>query len=491
MEKNIWLLNNNKNELIDSQNKINADGSMRTICFLKYESVEAAVKRQDYDESRRPSLIILDYDTEVDEDFKTMTYLQNLSAYAGIPLIFMVNSKSSDIDEICYEKGATIVLLKPFTRSAVLRIERTAWQYEKTRNYENLLHKQTNELVIAKKIKRLNEQLESRNELLHKIFDKYFSDEVVEVILNNPQGSAIGGEKREITVLMADIRGFTSISEDLPADSVTDIINNFLKTMTDIIFSYHGSVIEFIGDAILAVFGAPFNIEAPEENAIAAAISMQNAMVDVNKYNISRYYPQIEMGIGISSGEVFVGNIGSDRMMRYNVIGRAVNLCSRIESFSIGGQILVSDYTISRVGCKINYTDTFSIFAKGINSNIVIYAVNGINGKYECNLMVKNPSDIVKLKNPVRVKIYVLQNKKVEDIAYDGYLEYLSTDRGYFRINDNKYMDIFTNIMINCNDESKFKNLYGKIIEKKDNLLTIKFAYISKDFEIFQKNELE
>lgn len=181
-------------------------------------------------------------------------------------------------------------------------MEKAAWQHEMTRNYEKLLQKQAAELATAKEIKRLNEQLAARNELLHQVFGKYFSDEVVQVILEHPEGAAIGGQKRYLTVMMADLRGFTSLSDRLPAEIVIEMINHFLGEMTEVIQRYRGTVIEFIGDAILAVFGAPLASECPQADAVAAAVCMQNKMRDVNAFNQEKDIPQLKWGLAFMQG---------------------------------------------------------------------------------------------------------------------------------------------------------------------------------------------
>lgn len=377
MEKNIWIINSNKKELVETQGIINSGGTFRTIAMLSYKAVENAVLRSDM--SLRPSTIIFDYNTEKECEFKSLEIIQGQSAYAGVPVIFIVNERDTETDEECYKRGAVIVISKPLNNSSMMRIKRMASQYEKGRNYEIILQRQTSELSMARQIKMLNEQLEKRNEILHQVFGRYFSSEITDVILENPEGASIGGEKKIVTVMMADLRSFTPIAEMLAADELTDMINFFLGRMTEIIFKWSGSVIEFIGDAILAVFGAPIELEYSEYNAVKAALEMQKAMQDVNIYNNEKGYPTLKMGIGINKGEVFIGNIGSDRMMRYNVMGNTVNLASRIETVSAGGQILISKESIEELinskDTDINIKNEMVIDVKGISKKITVYEI--------------------------------------------------------------------------------------------------------------------
>ena len=178
-----------------------------------------------------------------------------------------------------------------------------------------MLQKQISELQSAKQIRQLNQRLQARNELLYQIFGRYFSDQVVDVILESSEGGNIGGEKKEVTVLMTDLRGFTSLAEKLSSEAVTDLLNFYFGKMSQIINSYHGTIIEFLGDAVLAVFGAPVPSEKQSKEAVAAAITMQNAMGQTNAYCEEKGYPPLEMGIGIHRGEAFVGNVGTNTVI--------------------------------------------------------------------------------------------------------------------------------------------------------------------------------
>ena len=129
----------------------------------------------------------------------------------------------------------------------------------------------------------------------------------------------MGGEKRKLTMMMTDLRGFTSLSERLPADRVVKLLNRYLATMVPIIKQYQGTIDEFIGDAIFVLFGAPVWHEDDAERAVACAVAMQIAMEEVNKENRKEDLPEVEMGIGIHTGQVVLGNIGSPERMKYGV----------------------------------------------------------------------------------------------------------------------------------------------------------------------------
>ena len=181
MEKIIWVIGSNRKEMIEAQRQINSTGSMRAFCMLSFEAVEKAVDKavasqsaQNRSQISTPSLIVLDYDMAKDNDFELLLFMKNQQVLAGVPLFFMMNNRSEALDEECYVRGAMVVLTKPFTKVAILRIERTAWQHEVTKNYEKMLQKQAGDLQSAREIVRLNKQLETRNELLYQIFGRYF-----------------------------------------------------------------------------------------------------------------------------------------------------------------------------------------------------------------------------------------------------------------------------------------------------------------------------
>lgn len=181
---------------------------------------------------------------------------------------------------------------------------------------------------------------------------------------------------------MADIRGFTSLSSRLDPEDVLTLVNNFLAGMTEVIIGYGGTIDEFIGDAILVLFGAPRAMENHAERAVACAIEMQSAMASVNELNVQAGLPSVETGIGINTGEVVIGNIGSETRSKYGVVGHHVNFTSRIESYAQGGQILVSERT--QQSCKgiLEYNLAMTVEPKGIDGEVNLFEVLAIRGDY-------------------------------------------------------------------------------------------------------------
>ena len=221
-------------------------------------------------------------------------------------------------------------------------------------------------------------QLEKRNEFIRDVFGRYVTDEIVANLLESPEGLKVGGETRKVTILLSDLRGFTPLSEALPPEKVVSLINSYLSAMTDVIMDHGGTIDEFLGDGILVIFGAPILRPDDALRAVGCAVEMQSALKAVNRQNRERGLPEIAMGIGINTGEVVVGNIGSERRAKYGVVGSAVNLAARIESCTSGGQILISDTTLRDADSAVQVSQSMQIHPKGFTEMITVHEVCGL-----------------------------------------------------------------------------------------------------------------
>jgi adenylate cyclase len=190
--------------------------------------------------------------------------------------------------------------------------------------------------------------------------------------------------------------------------------------MTDIIFKYGGTIDEFIGDAILALYGAPVKREDDALRAVACAVEMQCAMAEVNQYLRNQGFPEVEMGIALNTGEVIVGNIGSERRTKYGVVGTNVNLTARIESYTVGGQVYISGETLRDAGeDKVDVGSSILVHAKGIAEPITAYEVRGVGGDYQ----LKTPElreFLLDLPEPLEVAFSVLEGKHISDEMQEG-----------------------------------------------------------------------
>ncbi len=269
---------------------------------------------------------------------------------------------------------------------------------------------------------RMNDMISGLRERdrIRSTFGRYMSDDVAKAILESPDGAQIGGEKRDVTIVMTDLRGFTAMGERLEAEDVVTILNIYLETMTDIIIQYKGTIVAFMGDAILIIFGAPIAREDDAPRAVACAVEMQAAMQTVNERCRAKGFPAIRQGIGINTGKVVVGNIGSEKQMKYDCIGRNVNLASRIESYTVGGQILISESTQRACPDILRIDGQTEVFPKGFQEPIKIYDVGGVGGAYNVYLPPRRKGGPPKLEHPIAIEFNIFKGKETGAEVHTG-----------------------------------------------------------------------
>ncbi len=217
-----------------------------------------------------------------------------------------------------------------------------------------------------------------QRDFLRDTFGRYVSPGVAQALLDSPEGLRLGGEMREVTILMSDLRGYTQLTGSVDPTVVVQVLNGYLGRMTDVILDHGGTIDEFVGDAIFAIFGAPVSQADHAERAAACALAMQDAMVEVNRVNRARGLPQIAMGIGLNTGEAVVGNIGSEKRAKYGVVGSTVNLAARIQGCTAGGQVFVSTDTHARIRDAADVGPPLSVELKGFPEPIVVYELHAL-----------------------------------------------------------------------------------------------------------------
>ncbi len=274
----------------------------------------------------------------------------------------------------------------------------------------------------TQQIQRLAEDLRSSERFVRGLFGRYLSDEVVSDLLASPEGPRLGGEERRVTLLMSDLRGFTLLTEELPAEQVLQLLNSYLATMADVILSHHGTIDEFVGDAILAIFGAPLARPDDARRAVACAVEMQSAILRLNRKNEAEGLPPLDMGIAVHTGEVIVGNIGSERRTKYGVVGSAVNHAGRIESFTIGGQILISEATRAAAGGGLRVGARLVVDAKGTREPLVVYELRAVGAAS----VPDAPEEMVTLPETIDAVCYFVTGKTVQAGGFSARLLELS-----------------------------------------------------------------
>ena len=307
-------------------------------------------------------LILLDLILpEMDGD-ELLQQLKQNDALRAIPVIVVSGNKDTERVIRCIEAGAEDYLFKPFN-PALLQARISAGVERKLWHDKEKLYRQ---------------ELERNQTFIRKVFGRYLSEEIVATLLEDPDGLDMGGTQRKVSVLMADIRGFTTIAEQLSPQRVVRLLNNYLGTMSEIIMKYNGTVDEFIGDAILAIFGAPITRENDTDRAISCAIEMQAAISEINQRNRAENLPEITIGISINTGLVVAGNIGSEKRTKYGVVGHTVNQTARIEEHCGPDSILISEATLNDSKATLQLGETKTITAKGILKAIKIFELHGI-----------------------------------------------------------------------------------------------------------------
>jgi len=210
-----------------------------------------------------------------------------------------------------------------------------------------------------------------------KLFSRYVSKDVYDQLVANPSLAALGGARRHMTVLFSDIRGFTTMSEQGSPEDVVSQLNELFTRMVGVVFAHRGTVDKFVGDMIMALYGAPLDDEEHAEHAVQTALAMLTTLHELNREWASQGKPQLGIGIGINTGEMIAGNVGSDRIMSYTVIGDAVNLGARLESLNkdYGTRIIISEATRERLKGRYDIHPLGDVVVKGKSQPVAIFEV--------------------------------------------------------------------------------------------------------------------
>ena len=348
-------------------------------------------------------VVLLDLVMPVLDGFEVLRTMKEDERLRTLPVIVVSGLEEMESVVRCIEMGAADFLAKPFD-PVLLR----------ARLKSSLAAKRFQDVVDAHvaEIEALAEQLKLRNRFIQETFGRYLSDAVVAGILESPDGLRLGGEKRTVTMLMSDLRGFSSIAERLAPEQVVRLINNYLGTMADVILAWDGTIDEFIGDSVLGFFGAPVSREDDARRAVACALDMQKGMERVNDRNLDEGLPAVEMGIAVHTGDVVVGNIGSEKRAKYGAVGSHVNLTARIESYTCGGQVLISERTLRSAGPGIVTGGSLSVRAKGFPEPVRVHDLLGLEEVPALRLEPRTET-LWPVDPPLRAVFTVLEGKRV------------------------------------------------------------------------------
>ena len=229
--------------------------------------------------------------------------------------------------------------------------------------------------AIAVENARAHERL-AREEVARANYSRFLPEYVVKQMLENPDSFKLGGVSQTITILFADIRGFTRISEHAPPEKIVSLLNRYFSAMTDIIFAHGGTLDKYLGDGLMALFGAPTTTPDDASNALNAAVAMQRRLLGINRELREEGFQEIGVGMGLHTGEVIVGYIGSDRRSEYTAIGDTVNTSSRLESNARGGEILISDATAKAAHSRYKLKPREPIMVKNRQQPVMLWEVD-------------------------------------------------------------------------------------------------------------------
>lgn len=231
----------------------------------------------------------------------------------------------------------------------------------------------------------------AQQSLQRSALERFLSPEVVEMVVANPD-IRLGGVNQEVTVMFADIRGFTTMSETMEPSRVVEILNEYFTRVTDVIFDNGGTLDKYIGDAVMAVFGAPISKGNDAAAAVNSAMQIQRLLIELNRDAAARKWPELRVGIGINTGNAIAGNIGSPRRLDYTVVGDAVNTAQRLMTNAAGGQILISESTarkLGKTGKTIDLERLPELKVKGRSEAVPVFRVNWVEESAETVVLPK------------------------------------------------------------------------------------------------------
>jgi adenylate cyclase len=331
-----------------------------------------------------------------------------------------------------------------------------------------------------KEIQILDEAMK-RMKVSLKSFTRFAPEEIVREVVAEGKEAILGGEKREVTLLFCDLRGFTMLSEKKRPVEIVSLLNNHFDAMVRLISKYRGFVIDFQGDSVFAAFGALALDPDHAEHGVRCAIEMQLERQRLNESNRAMGLPILEMGIGLNTGICLVGNMGSTMRIKYGVLGHAVNLSARIESFTAGGQIMISAVTHDIVKNIFSMQGPLEGQAKGIAGSIQIWEVLGVKGHPTLRL----PPVVPKLKvltKPLPVTIKLIRGKQIIPESKPAHLIKLAQTGCEVKLKQNLNVHSAIIIQLGLLPEDRAASIEGKIVGTgtEDRAVIVRFSPMDK-----------
>ncbi|GDX74465.1 hypothetical protein LBMAG40_11220 [Cyanobium sp.] len=320
--------------------------------------------------------------------------------------------------------------------------------------------------------------LELQNRHVRSQFDRFVSKAVAGELLDKSQASQTSqaaSEPRTVTVLMSDLRGFSLLGQDNPPALIVQLLNNYLDEMFQVIEHYGGTIDEVLGDAILVLFGAPLVRADHAEAAIACALAMQIAMEKVNQTNLQQGLPALEMGIGLCTGDVIAGTIGSRQRAKYGVVGPAVNLAARIESLSVGGEVLAAEATVRATDVPLRIDADHGIGVKGSQEPLRVLTIGAIQGRHNLALPLISSQPRV-LQQPLTIEYAILKGKQRQGSAQPAVVTHLSEREAWIVLEGGDQPELFDDLVLIFPASSGSGEVYGKVRGQRDGRRRVVFS---------------
>jgi class 3 adenylate cyclase len=301
-----------------------------------------------------PDLLLVDVQMPVMDGLTLCSKVKQNLKTQFVPVVVVTALDSEEEELRAIEAGADDFITKPY--NAIVLLTRV----------RSLL-----------RLKKLNDDVEARNRLLRQALDRFLAEDVTDIILTDPERYLqLGGEVRRVTVLFADIRGFTRYTEQHSGPEVITTLNRIFEQLSQVVFTHRGTFDKYTGDGLMAFFGAPIAGEDDTQRALATAVEMMYRFRQLCA-EIGEDVVDLDLGIGLHTGEVVVGNVGSEKVMDYTVIGDAVNVAKRLTEVAQGGEILLSEATYSQVrgvrGARVP-----DVSLTGRQEPVTVYRVDGL-----------------------------------------------------------------------------------------------------------------
>ena len=373
------------------------------------EAVASGVEALRRIEDELPDVVLLDILMPGMDGLQVLDSIRTHHSVSRLPVVMATGLSGSENVTDALARGANDYVTKPFDLPVVLARVETQLRLSRA----------------SGAVESLARQLELRNAFIRRTFGRYVSTEIASQLLESPDALDIRGERRRLSILTADLRGFTHLTETLAPTDVVRLLNTHLEVMSEVIEESGGVVDDFAGDGILALFGAPIARGDEAERAIACSIRMQQALVRVNDRNTERGLPAVAMGIGIATGDVIVGNVGSDRRSEYTAIGSAMNLSARIESYCGGGEIWISEDTLRDCAAPAEVDRSREVHPKGFEKALRIHRVVGLASDPELRLP-REKTELAPLGKTLPIQVALLVGKDVRDAEHRGSIVALS-----------------------------------------------------------------